>query len=292
MNLREYVEANPKLVKARPSERYPDLLMVKYTRKVFYDALWTPELEECRGLVVDKDWNPVIRPFKKIYNRGENGTDIPLSQWVECVDKINGFMAAATWVEGHSVVVSTTGSLDSPFVVLAEKHLKPNVTSWIDRVGHKITWLFEICDPTDPHIIAEKPGAYLIGARHSDGHMMSEEILDQFAASMQVQRPLHRKIAFNAVVNMVRTCQIEGYVVHCPGQPSLKIKSPYYLITKFLGRMRNEKFIERFEDMHSLRKTVDEEFYPLLNFLDITRDHFLSLDEQGRISFIKEFLSR
>jgi RNA ligase len=293
--LREFVENNPKLVTRRESTNYPGLFVIKYTRKVFYDALWNDVLEECRGLVVDAQWNRVINPFRKIYNRGERGTDFPLDMRVMAVRKINGFMAAVTLVPGYGPIVSTTGSLESPFVELAEKHLKPNVTNWIEDFGRGFTWLFEICDPSDPHIIAEEPGAYLIGGREiKDGHMIAEGALDKYAELLRVKRPhYYNNLKFETVLSLVKDCHHEGFVVHQPGSnSSLKIKSPYYLVTKFLARMRAEKFLERINDP-KLKETVDEEFYPLLDYL---RDNQISFnllnDEQAKIAVIRKFLER
>jgi hypothetical protein len=289
--LREFVENNPKLVTRRESVRYPGLYVIKYTRKVFYDALWNDVLEECRGLVVDAEWNRVVNPFRKIYNRGERGTDFPLDEPVVAVQKVNGFMAGATYIEGYGVVVSTTGSLDSPFVEIAERHLRSKICNWIDKVGHKITWLFEICDPSDPHIIQETPGAYLIGARYVTGDMMSEGALDSMAPGMGAMRPNHLRIPFESVLLAMTNCRLEGFVVHSHRlQKSLKIKSPYYLVTKFLARMRAERFLERINDP-KLRETVDEEFYPLLDHLWANQISFNLLnDEQAKIAVIRKFL--
>jgi hypothetical protein len=288
--LREFVENNPKLVTRRESTRHPGLFVIKYTRKVFYDALWNEHLEECRGLVVDKDWKRVITPFKKIYNRGERGTDFALDDEVVMVQKINGFMAGATFVPGYGVVISTTGSLDSPFAGMAANILRPNVVSWIARLGHKITWLFEICDPQDPHIIPELPGAYLIGARMSDGSMLSEGALDSMAESMEVMRPKWCRVPFESVLLAVPNCKHEGYVVHNHKTgTSLKIKSPHYLITKFLARIREDRFIERINDP-KLRETVAEEYYPLLDYLIGCQISFNLLNEQAKITVIRKFL--
>src|SRR5210317_2114978 len=96
-HLKQYTEDNPNLVNVRQSERYPELQVVKYKNKVFYKDLWTPELCEMRGLVVDKDWNVIVRPFDKIFNRGE----LLAPNWdhgepVIAVRKVNGFMACLT----------------------------------------------------------------------------------------------------------------------------------------------------------------------------------------------------
>lgn len=292
MDLRTYVENNPKLVKRRQSTRYPNLFVIKYTHKVFYDSLWTPELEECRGLIVDANWNIVAMPFKKIYNRFEQNTDFTPDTKVTAVRKVNGFMAAATWVPSEKqVVISTTGSLDSEFVVLAEKHLRPDITSWIATFGHGLTWLFEICDLSDPHIIPEEHGPYLIGARNlTSSNMLSEKELDSAARGMKyVERPHHYAgISFKIVCDMVKVCHHEGFVVHGPDK-SLKIKSPYYLINKFLARKKGERLLDLLSDIPSLRKTVDEEFYPLLDHLE-AHIEFPGMNERERLAVIQQFL--
>jgi hypothetical protein len=160
-NLKRFAEEHPEWVSIRVSMRYPRLRVIKYKNRVFYDNLWTPELREMRGLVVDEDWNIIVRPFTKVFNRFENGMDFPLDKPVVSVRKINGFMAAITHDADHGVVVSTTGSLDSPFVAMAEEYLLPLK----DKLPIGVTYLFEIVDPRDPHIVEETQGAYLIGAR-------------------------------------------------------------------------------------------------------------------------------
>lgn len=280
-----FVENNPKLVTRRESTKYPGLFVIKYTRKVFYDGLWNDVLEECRGLVVDKDWNAVVVPFKKIYNRGEKNTDFSLDVDVTVVEKINGFMGAVTYEPKEDrLIYSTTGSLDSDFASLAEKHLR----YFVPKIGY--TFLFEICDKNDPHIITEFPGAYLIGARNlSDGSMVSEEYLDNCAEVQEYKRPDHFVCKFGDLVNHVKNITREGYVVHY-GDKSLKIKSPHYLITKFLARANGEKFKKILNG--DFDETIDEEFYPLIKYL---RDNYHMLEflgEQDRIAVIREFLSR
>lgn len=290
--LRKFVEENPKLVTRRESTRYPGLFVIKYTRKVFYDALWNDTLEECRGLVLDKDWNTVVMPFRKIYNRGERGTDFPLDTRVCCVGKVNGFMAAATHHHTHGTIISTTGSLDSPFVELAEKWLDKSKPWFAKTYG--ITFLFEICDPTDPHIIQEIPGAYLIGARYTDSGLMAlEHTLDtwQADAGFQWLRPSWSIMDFEWAVTLAKRTKSEGYVVHELGNPakSLKMKSPYYLVTKFLARMRSDKFLDRIEDP-TLRQTIAEEYYPLLDDLKANKVFFADLNEAGKVDYIRHFL--
>lgn len=286
MDLQKFAEENPSLVTRKESTRYPGLFVIKYHRKVFYNNLWTSELQEMRGLVVDKDWNIVVYPFTKIFNRHENGTDIDRDEEVITVRKVNGFMAAVTYDLKYGFLISTTGSLDSDFVDIAAKH-----------VGHlrdiglvpNVTFLFEICDTSDPHIIEEEAGAYLIGARDTgSGDMYSEPVLDNTARLLNVKRPEWMKCPFSEVVQETKTCKHEGFVVH--GKTvTLKIKSPYYLSKKFFARMSSTKLLERLAN-GSARQIVDEEYYPLLDYIDANKELVSSMEEQDRLIFMRKFL--
>lgn len=293
--LQEFVSKNEKLVTCKESTNYPGLFVIKYTRKVFYDALWNDILEECRGLVVDKDWNIVIHPFTKIYNRGENNTDMDLNDYVVAVKKVNGFMAAVTIVNGEPIV-STTGSLESDFIDYAKDKLGD-----LNRFKgyHAFTWIFEIVHEQDPHIISEKPGAYLIGMRDLtgvviNGPMLSEWKLDSWAYKLGVMRPEWKKMKFHEVVEAVRHVEHEGFVVRREHDDyTLKIKSKYYLTTKFFARISGPKLLERLDQPWLLKKAVvvEEEFFPLVDYLYTNRGQFVIMSEQERIDFIKEFLN-
>lgn len=296
--LKEFIDANPKLVQCKESTRYPGLFVVKYKRDVFYDNLWNDILIECRGLVVDKDFNIVIQPFTKIFNHYENNTNIERDVEVTAIHKVNGFMACATYVEGYGVVVSTTGSLDSDFVTLAEKHITPENKGVIERYAPGMTFMFEICDATDPHIIPEKEGAYLLGARTVGSEVdyrsdaKHEQWLDEAASSMfNVKRPKWKVCRFSDIVSEANACNHEGFVVYST-DTALKIKSPYYKIKKFMARKNPDKLLKLLDKPHVIKQTVEEEFYPLIDFLSANKDTYSALTEQERLRYIEEFLRK
>lgn len=281
------------LLTRKESKRYPGLFVKKYTRRVFFDNLWheNDELMEARGHVETEDGTVVIRPFTKIFNRFENGTDIDRDEVCVYVCKVNGFMAAATWVEeAADVVISTTGSLDSDFVDYAEQYLH-DVVGYIKSMMYleKRTYLFEIVHPEDPHIIPEEAGAYLIGYRDLEvdtpyfSTPEKERELDMIAKVMRVKRPVWEINRFSDIVEEAAACKHEGFVVY--GQTSmtaLKIKSPYYLILKLAARRK---------DVVSLNKAkVDEEFYPLIDQLTLMGKSFTMMSEQERLTYMRKFL--
>lgn len=294
--LKEFVEANPKLVQRKESIRFPGLFVIKYKRNVFYNNLWNDVLIECRGLVVDKDFNIVIQPFTKIFNHYENNTNIDRDEMVTAIRKVNGFMACATYVEGYGVIVSTTGSLDSDFVTLAEKYITPENKGVIERYAPYMTFMFEICDNTDPHIIPEKEGAYLLGARKIGSTVdyttdkANEGWLDEAAMSMfNVQRPKWKVCRFSDIVVEANACNHEGFLVYS-NDTTLKIKSPCYKIKKFMARKNPEKLLTLLDKPHVIKQTVEEEFYDLIDFLSANKDVYSALTEQARLRYIEEFL--
>lgn len=284
------------LIQRKESKRYPGLFVKKYSKRVFFDALWHTDaaLMEARGHVEDADGNIVIRPFTKIFNRGENDTDIARDELCVAVQKINGFMAAATYIPSlDKVVVSTTGSLDSDFIGYAEKYITEDVREKIKLASKEApaTYLFEICHPEDPHIVPEEFGAYLIGCRYvsdetpyfSDAAL--ETGLDFSAQALGVFRPSWEVCRFSDVVYSASSCKHEGFVVYGQdSKTSLKIKSPYYLTLKACARKK---------DILSLDKQrVDEEYYGLIDHLKELGDEFNTKDEQARLEYIVEFMAK
>lgn len=286
------------LIQRKESTRYPGLFVKKYTRKVFYDNLWNEnaELLEARGHVETADGKIVVRPFTKIFNRNENNTDIDRDEEVLIVRKVNGFMACATYVpEVGEVVVSTTGSLDSDFVGYAERYITEEVKDVIKRLSvdkFPVTFMFEIVHPDDPHIVKEEFGAYLIGGRYvydetpycSD--TLTESTLDYLASDeyMNVLRPEWQVCSFSDVLDAMKSCEHEGFVVYgLESKTALKIKSPYYLALKAAARKK---------DIMSLNKQfIDEEFYPLIDYIKEHKDEFNALEEQERITFMEKFIN-
>lgn len=276
------------LIVRKESKRYPGLFTVKYHNRVFYDNLWTDELKECRGRVELANGKVVVNPFTKVFNRNENGTDIHPDEVCVASSKVNGFMAAATYVrEVGEVVVSTTGSLDSEFVGMAEEYITRDIKETIKQNYKGMTLLFEICHPDDPHIIPEFAGAYLIGARRISetapyfSTLGSERTLDFMAKVLGVNRPYWFCDKFINIVLENKDARDEGVVVY--GQDSgtvLKLKSPYYLAMKAMARIK---------DINKLKKEfIDEEFYPLIQYL-LNHETFKQMEEQDKLKLLRDY---
>lgn len=279
-------------------KKYPNGLSVfKYARKVFYDALWNtdPLLLEARGMVLDAEGNKVIWPFTKVFNYNENGTTLHPDTPVVCPRKVNGFMASVRWYHDE-LLVSTTGTLDSEYVAMARKHIEK--LQGIEVMASNCTVLFEICDPSDPHIVEEEVGAYLIGGRYMEntcfeGEMLEEGQLDVWATLIGAKRPEVFRGTFGEVLDLLKECKHEGYMVRLADteETVMKLKSPHYLTKKFLMRMGKNKVEYMFNEKEAFLKNTDEEFYAVVHHITrwYTIEDWQARDDVARRSIIEDF---
>lgn len=298
-NVDDLVEKGLVSKKSYTEGDYSGLSVLKYKNKVFWDNLWHTDsrLLECRGMVVDAEDNVVIWPFTKIFNRFENGTDLPLDQPVVCTRKVNGFMAAAS-IYDNEWIISTTGTLDSHYANLAKSliGLDNYPLLKLSNTWNNMTFIFEICDSSDPHIVKEDLGVYLIGIRnHLNGEMLPEEALDILCLD-HWKRPNWEVINFDEVIKKSQEVSHEGFVVRDmnTGDLLLKIKSPHYLAKKFLMRGGDNKWDMIWDNPQEAKKRVDEEYYSLVEWLRFAfeKEEWKSLDSQLRREKIETYFER
>lgn len=287
MNFKDEYNRNTKDVSLKETSN-PELFVLKYRRNVFYKNRWNDFLEECRGTIIDKDFNVVSLPFRKIYNFGveERAPKIADDETIHWFRKINGFMVAMTWYNGD-VLVSTTGSIDSDFVALAKKYLTADIKEHI-QLYQGFTFMFECCDPSDPHIVEEKSGLYLIGLRRHNGELMTPWMIKHgsvVAHYMGVFAPEYGTCTMGELRQMVRGVDHEGFVIYTDDGRSTKIKSKHYLTKKLFMRGNIDRLFEK-----NVKSRIDEEYFPLVDFINENREKFQILDEMQRREVIEDFL--
>lgn len=289
--LKKYVLENPSLVSMKPAG--DGLFVLKYKKKVFYDNLWNDYLEECRGTIVDEDFNIVQYPFTKIYNYGVEAKAPVLdpSTPITAYRKVNGFMAAATWYN-DDILISTTGSTDSDYVGYIRDMIGDNVDHYrfVCEENKEYTYLFECCHPADPHIVPEETGMYLLGVRKKEYGSKVEIGPYMNAASflMKCKVPEVIDTTVGELLTMIKDCRHEGYVFYTADGISSKIKSPYYLVNKFVARCGNtDKLMRR-----DIKKSLDEEYYPLIDAIQQNIEEFTAMDEQTRLDWCRKILTK
>ena len=290
MNVSALIDQNKDLLRIKV---YEDLgvKILKYRPIVFYDGMWNDFLRECRGLVLDMENNIVSYSFTKIHNFRKEA-DAP--EWeddveVDVVRKVNGFMVA---IGNHNdkLLVSTTGSIDSDFAVLARSHVTPELEQFILNTDGSMTFMFECCDPKDPHIVDEEPGLYFLGLRENVfGSRIHYNPQHEVWHSLGVKTIPVEYMTVGEVKEALKTCRHEGYVMYSERmtevQEASKWKSPYYLIKKLFMRGNIDRLMAK-----DIKQTIDEEYYPLCDAIAADPDVFAALDEADRKVWIEQFL--
>jgi len=289
--LKEFVQENPNLVSMKPAG--DGIYVLKYKKRVFYDNLWNDYLEECRGTIVDSDFNVVQRPFTKIYNYGVEAKAPVLAPdtKVTAHRKVNGFMLAMTWHDGK-LLVSTTGSTDSDYVAMARELFDEALYADTFRVMKDFTFMFEVVHKNDPHIIPEREGLYLLVFRHKAwyGKVFADaHTLHPLGDSLGCHRVEICKTTVGELVEEVKKVKHEGFVFYTEDGISAKLKSPYYLTSKWVARNpRTDKLVNMQAD---IKQNLDEEYYPLVDAIRANIVEYTAMDEQARLAWVREQLA-
>lgn len=301
-----------------------DFTVFKYKKKVFYNALWWKNdyetnkmLLQARWLVLDRMWNIISYPFDKVFNYGEKilnqNNDIITEhknfKWkYQFIEKINGFL----WIisqhpyNKNDLLMHTWGSLEWPYINYINEYLsakqKLNLIKFIKQNG-KHTFMFEVVHPADRHIVEydeSKQWLHLIGLRKlewynlEDMKLYSEEELDEIADKLGFSRPYHFIADFDETLKRIKNEKIEWYMMRDleTWKHLLKIKTPYYLTTKFLWRMNDKlyKFLFSNKEAFIEKNEIDEEFFPVVDFIYENKEKFEKMDNEQRVMEIKKFL--
>ena len=290
--LKAWVVENPKLVSMK--EAGDGIFVLKYKKKVFYDGLWNRLVAECRGSIVDANFNLISYPFTKIYNYGIEKEAPKVSAYtkVTAFQKINGFMCAMTWHNGK-LLVSTTGSTDSDYVKMVEELIAETRSKFEDhcRTWCDYTFMFECVHRNDPHIIPEKEGLYLLGYRQK--HWGSEVkhdpfTLKEYSIALGTHPVGSITTTMDQLERLAKEAKHEGYVFYTDEGLSSKIKSPYYLTSKWVARNpRTDKLVDLKKD---IKHNLDEEYYPLVDAIRLNIVEYTAMDEQTRLAWVRNYL--
>lgn len=282
----------------------------KYVHEVFWTGAWdaSPYLIKARGIVLDAAGTLVSNPFDKVFNYGERdvGRDLPDALPVVEALKLNGFLGIISPhpLRRGELLVHTQGSLDpdNEYVRRINGLLPPRQRGQLAKffARRPMTLMFEVLHPDDPHIVEYGPadhGLYLIGARTLgfEDPEQPEEALDDMAKTLDFRRPWWRRTTLGEVKRRVRDCRDEGSMVRADTAQQtclLKMKSPFYLTTKFLTRLSNKNARHLFNNPHDFKKHQDEELYPIVDAVaaQFDLDGFLALGEAERLHAIRRLV--
>ena len=230
---RVILSEKPYCCEVKTDEDYPEYFLIKYNQ--INSDFNNPIVRECRGVILDRNYNIVCRPFDKFGNYGEGY--VPDIDWpsARVQEKIDGSLVKGWWSEIYQRwMISTNGMIDaykaeiqndlSPFATYGEMfrdHFR-----FVD-ISAGYTYLFEMASPYT-RIVVQYPEVtiYHIGTRCNITGEYMEVRVDDF--------PHPKEFHMNNLEDVVKMAQElpfneEGYVVVDKDYNRIKIKSPAYV---------------------------------------------------------------
>lgn len=125
------------------------LRILNYSPRAQYDWHWTPETMQCRGLIVDHEWNVVARPFPKFFSVEQLNGVVPVEPF-EVYEKMDGSLGITYFVDGKPCI-ATRGSFVSEQAQRATEMLSSKYADLY--LNPACTYLFEIIYPENRIVV-------------------------------------------------------------------------------------------------------------------------------------------
>jgi T4 RnlA family RNA ligase len=123
-----------------------ELYIYNYTQMAQYESIWNETTIQCRGLILDNEYNIVARPFPKFFNLSEHQPEEIPNLPFKVYDKLDGSLGILYfWNDVPSI--ATRGSFDSIQSNKANEILQQKYQKVLPLLNRNFTYLFEIIYP-------------------------------------------------------------------------------------------------------------------------------------------------
>lgn len=261
-----------------------DLRILNYSQRAQFDWRWNAETMQCRGLIVDRDWNIVARPFPKFFSVEQLNGVVPVEPF-EAYEKMDGSLGILYVADGEAFIASR-GSFTSEQAQVAK-------TIYDYKYCHihldlDCTYLFEIIYPENRIVV-------------DYGDMQDLVLLAVIETATGVERPLPN-IGFPLVkrydgiedfAELMRTQDDsrEGFVVRFESGTRVKIKfDEYKRLHKLLTGVSPKTIWEILRaggDVRSVIERVPDEFHQWVRETENDLRHHYSLIESRSRGYMK-----
>ena len=290
-------------------KHYPSKILLKYDQLISPTMMALPEVQECRGLILENGtWDVLSMAFEKFFNSEESNAAKIDWNTAQVLEKLDGTMIQV-YYDWHDMTwyAGTTGTANGEGEVNNKNGTTFNELFW-DTVNNKYTfntcllnkdyiYVFEL---TTPYNIVVKPhgesSATLLAVRNRKTLVeLSGRDLEMTAISLDI--PLVKSFDINAsnVGHLLKTFEgmpwsEEGYVVRDGNDNRVKVKNPAYVHAHHLkGKMANyhivgiiktneiEEFIATFKERESEIRELEKSYVNLKDKLVKAWDELILL---------------
>lgn len=130
------------------TQKHPhaDLYIYNYTAAAQYEKKWNEITLQCRGLIMDKNYQIVARPFCKFFNLEEHAGKCLPDTAFDVYEKMDGSLGILYWLNDDAYI-ATRGSFASEQALKGTAILNKKYTDILHTLDKSLTYLFEIIYP-------------------------------------------------------------------------------------------------------------------------------------------------
>jgi len=239
-----------------------DLWIYNYTKHCVYERKWDETSIMCRGLILDKDYNIIARPFPKFFNYEElpkETVDYYMQQDYIAYEKMDGCLGILYFYNNIPYMASR-GSFDSDYSKIANKLLNEKYSKYLYRLDQEYTHIFEIIHPKTKIVVDyhNQEALYLIGILKTTEN---KELDLESPYAKALGFPTAESFEFNSY-NEIKELDLEnreGYVLRFPDNYRMKIKFENYVkIHSVLSNVNNKVIYEVLKDYGNIEEYISK----------------------------------
>jgi len=249
---------NEDLVNANPHPTLP-LTIYNYSKYCQFKSVWNEVTLQCRGLILDKDYNIVAKPFSKFFNLEEEKS-IPNEPYT-IYEKLDGSLGILFFYDGWHI--ATRGSFTSEQSQRAQQILDQKYSHLLDSLNQDWTYLFEIIYPENRIVLdyGNKEDLILLGIINRI--TLKEEELGNYGFPY-LQPSQYNGMSFKQLKDL-NLKNHEGFVIKFESGKRIKIKfEDYVQLHGIMTEFSNKKVWEMLrdgKDINELIEIVPDEFF-------------------------------
>ena len=258
-----------------PSE---DLFILNYTREAGRDAatkvpidknaVWDSALvRQCRGLIIDSNYNIKARPFEKFFNFEElkdlsenvfpkETFDLPYI----ITEKMDGSLGILYWMSNGKPALATRSTFESEQAIRGTKILNDKYDHLIENLPKDKTFLFEIIYPENKMVVdyGNDEDLYLLAVIDIEtGEEESFENYPEFKHPEIISG--NWKDIRNEYQELGKDKNREGFVVKFSNGCRIKLKfENYFKMHYYTGQLSRKNIIKLIVSGQNTKKQLDE----------------------------------
>jgi len=252
-----------------------DLFIYNYTPQTQYEQNWNEITMQCRGLVLDTDYNVVARPLSKFFNLGEHEEHEIPNEKFEVFDKLDGSLGLLFWYMG-TPHMATRGSFESDQAKKGVELLKDY--AWL-RLSSDHTYWFEIIYPQNRIVVdyGKEEKLVLLGAVHTEtGKEVShDEITEQMGDGFEVVKR-HDGIKDFRKLSEKEEENKEGFVIRFESGFRVKAKFEEYVrLHRIITGISNKVIWEHLKEGRPLDELIEKVPDEVYQYVKDTSKHLV-----------------